>query len=215
MLSLLNLANQFLTERNWWQFHNPKNDSLNIVTEVGELAELFVAVQGVDDLRTQIADEMADVLFGTLLFATLTQTDLSSALGLMTKQATALCDEIVSYDEIKALILANLDAFKLTHLKTPEQVILSLTWQATKLTDLFIWCTPEESIKIAQANLSIIQATIIMLIAYLVYLADLLKIDLDVEYVRKMAKNNDKYPVAKASGSDYEKIKDAACNNKK
>lgn len=126
-----------------------------------------------------------------------------------------LQDEVVSYSEVRKLVLVNLETFKLGHLKAPEQVVLSLTWQATKLTDLFIWCTPEESIKIAQIKLPIIQETLAMLMAHLIYLADLLKMDLEVEYLRKMDKNNDKYPVAKASGRDYEKIKDAVRENKK
>lgn len=86
MHSLLNMANQFVTDRNWWQFHNPKNDSLNIVTEAGELAELFVLP--VPENRVDIADEIADVLFGTMLFTKLTQIDLAQKISLIANKQT-------------------------------------------------------------------------------------------------------------------------------
>ena len=55
ILALINLADQFLKDRDWWQFHNPKNDSINLVVEVGELAELFIESEQ-DERRERIQE---------------------------------------------------------------------------------------------------------------------------------------------------------------
>lgn len=67
----------FVEERNWDQYHNPKNLLLSLVSEVGELAELFrwltekecEKVMQAPDLAPRIEDEMADVFNNLLLLA--------------------------------------------------------------------------------------------------------------------------------------------------
>ncbi len=57
----------FRDERDWMQFHNPKNLAASIVIEAGELLELFQwtnmeeSEQLGRDKRQQISDEIADV----------------------------------------------------------------------------------------------------------------------------------------------------------
>ncbi|MGB8468149.1 MAG: nucleotide pyrophosphohydrolase [Candidatus Babeliales bacterium] len=76
----------FTVERDWNQFHSPKNLSMNIATEAAELMEHFLwctteqSRELVHDAktRTAIAHELADVLIGVIQFANQAELDLAS-----------------------------------------------------------------------------------------------------------------------------------------
>lgn len=76
----------FRDERDWQQFHNPKDLALSLVLEAGEVLELFQWKTGPDidavarERRTDLADELADVLYYTLLMARDAGIDLEQAL---------------------------------------------------------------------------------------------------------------------------------------
>jgi dCTP diphosphatase len=78
---------EFVDERDWRQFHDPKSLILALVGEVGELAELFqwlpattAAEQAVrEPLRTRVQDELGDVLIYLLGVAESLDVDLVSA----------------------------------------------------------------------------------------------------------------------------------------
>ena len=65
----------FVAERDWRKFHDPKNLSMLIASEAGELASVLrwtdnrEADEAVtsEPLRTKLAHEVADVLIGALL----------------------------------------------------------------------------------------------------------------------------------------------------
>lgn len=61
----LALARRFRDERDWAQFHNPKDLAASIAVEAGELLETF-QWSGADlqreDRRAETVDELADVL---------------------------------------------------------------------------------------------------------------------------------------------------------
>ena len=65
----------FVEERDWRRFHDPKNLSMLIASEAGELAAIlrWTDNRDADDavtrepVRTKLADEVADVLIGALL----------------------------------------------------------------------------------------------------------------------------------------------------
>lgn len=79
---------QFCEERNWDQFHTPKELAIGLVTEASELLELFrfksedqiKAILCQSETRQLVADELADVLFFVLRFAQLNQFSLSECL---------------------------------------------------------------------------------------------------------------------------------------
>jgi NTP pyrophosphatase (non-canonical NTP hydrolase) len=82
---LKDLVKQFCEERNWDQFHNPKDLAIGIITEAGELLDIF-RFKGDDEItqmmnesekRTAIGDELADVLYFVLRFAQMNNFDLS------------------------------------------------------------------------------------------------------------------------------------------
>jgi len=79
----------FARERDWEQFHSPKNLSMALAAEAGELMEHFLwsesrnsAAALVDPKkREQIEDELADVVIYALEFANIGGIDLARAIG--------------------------------------------------------------------------------------------------------------------------------------
>ena len=78
----------FVRERDWEQFHNPKNLCMALAAETGELMEHFLwatpeqaqAIAHDSAKRVKIADELADVVIYALEFANITGLDLASAI---------------------------------------------------------------------------------------------------------------------------------------
>lgn len=75
---------QFVDDRDWAQFHDPKSVFIALTGEIGEVAELLqwlpadqaVTRLSAPDLRGQLADELADVLIYLLRLADVTDVDL-------------------------------------------------------------------------------------------------------------------------------------------
>jgi NTP pyrophosphatase (non-canonical NTP hydrolase) len=59
----------FRDERDWAQFHNPKDLALAISIEAGELLELFLWKQAEEADVEKVKDELADVFSFALLLA--------------------------------------------------------------------------------------------------------------------------------------------------
>jgi dCTP diphosphatase len=78
----------FVRARDWEQFHSPKNLSMALAAESGELMEHFLwatpeqsaAIARDPAKRQKIADEIADVVIYALEFANTTGLDLSAAI---------------------------------------------------------------------------------------------------------------------------------------
>lgn len=78
----------FAREREWEQFHSPKNLSMALAAEAGELMEHFLwatpeasrALAAEPAQRAKIADELADVVIYALEFANMTGLDLAAAI---------------------------------------------------------------------------------------------------------------------------------------
>lgn len=91
--SLINIENltrqlrQFADERDWGQFHSPKNLAMALTGEVGELVEVFQWMTEADSLRAgtkpeladAIGEELADVLFYLVRLADVLGIDLDRA----------------------------------------------------------------------------------------------------------------------------------------
>ena len=72
---LQELIVKFRDERDWKQFHNPKDTAISLVLEASELLEHF-QWKNQDEIKAhiaqhkeEIADELADVLYWVLLIA--------------------------------------------------------------------------------------------------------------------------------------------------
>jgi NTP pyrophosphatase (non-canonical NTP hydrolase) len=78
----------FVAERNWEQFHTPKNLVMALTAEVGELTEIFQwltpeqsrEVMSDPMAATNVADELADVMSYLLRLADVLRVDLAEAL---------------------------------------------------------------------------------------------------------------------------------------
>jgi NTP pyrophosphatase (non-canonical NTP hydrolase) len=79
---------RFAAERDWDPYHNPKNLTMALASEVGELCDVFrwltpaesAAAPGDPKLREAIADELADVANIVFLLSEHTGIDLSEAI---------------------------------------------------------------------------------------------------------------------------------------
>ena len=60
---------KFRNERDWEQFHNPKDLSLAINIEAGELLELFLWKNAEDANKEKVKDELADIFSFAFLLA--------------------------------------------------------------------------------------------------------------------------------------------------
>ena len=78
----------FVRERDWEQFHSPKNLSMALAAEAGELMEHFLWTEHAASRgraqepvrRSEIEDEIADVVIYALEFANIAGIDLAAAI---------------------------------------------------------------------------------------------------------------------------------------
>ena len=83
---LKSIIKKFNDEREWNQFHTPKNLSMLIATEAAELMELFLWSESKNSYETfknktkEVEDEIADIVIGALCFANATNIDLVKAI---------------------------------------------------------------------------------------------------------------------------------------
>ena len=78
----------FAREREWEQFHSPKNLSMAIAAEAAELMEHFLwqspeqsrEDMQADKLRAKVEEELADVFIFAIEFANMTGIDLAAAI---------------------------------------------------------------------------------------------------------------------------------------
>ena len=91
---LIKLVDDFVAERRWEPFHDPKNLSASIAIEAAELMEHFQWLRSdqLDSVREdpqalkEIRDELADVVAYVLSFASTMNIDVSAALEEKMKQ---------------------------------------------------------------------------------------------------------------------------------
>ena len=78
---------QFIAERDWNQFHSPKNIAMSIAIESAELMEIFQwrtieesqKTELLEAKREDIEDEVADIMIYLLSFVNVTKIDLYKA----------------------------------------------------------------------------------------------------------------------------------------
>lgn len=84
---LKKIVQNFCEERDWDQFHDPKELAIMISTESAELLEIFRYKNSeqmkeimAGKKRESVEDELADIFFGVLRFSQMNNIDLSTAL---------------------------------------------------------------------------------------------------------------------------------------
>ncbi len=81
-------VDKFVDARDWYKFHTPKHLAMSIAIEAAEIMEHFqwrTAADSIEmlketEMRTEVADELADVMIYCLSFANSTGIDVSSAI---------------------------------------------------------------------------------------------------------------------------------------
>lgn len=76
----------FRNERDWEQFHNPKDLALAISIEAGELLELFLWKNPADANKEKVKEELADIFSFALLMAEKYNLDIKQIILDKTKQ---------------------------------------------------------------------------------------------------------------------------------
>ena len=82
------IVESFVDERDWKQFHSPKNLAMSLAVEVAELMELFQwlsldqaqELMKAGDIRENAIDEIADIVIYTLAFCNKNNIDISCLL---------------------------------------------------------------------------------------------------------------------------------------
>ena len=82
------IVKEFVEERDWRQFHNPKNLSMSIAIESSELMELFqwlskkksIKAMSSGKLRNNAIDEVADVFIYLIAFCNENNIDIKQAI---------------------------------------------------------------------------------------------------------------------------------------
>ena len=76
----------FVNERDWAQFHSPKNLAMALAVEAAELMDLFKwftldesREQIKESLRADVADELADIMIYAMAFANRQDLDIAAA----------------------------------------------------------------------------------------------------------------------------------------
>src|SRR6476660_4572292 len=96
LADLREVVRRFVEERDWRQFHSPKNLSMSLAIEAAELMEHFQWIDVAESRRlgddpaklADVSDEIADVLCYVIALANELDLDLSTALrNKMTKNA--------------------------------------------------------------------------------------------------------------------------------
>lgn len=82
---LKDIATQLVSERDWQQFHTPKDLSMNLSVEANELLEKFLWISSQKSFEeisvntTEIEDEVGDIIFSILRFCTVSNIDATNA----------------------------------------------------------------------------------------------------------------------------------------
>lgn len=84
---LKNSVKKFTEDREWQQFHSPKNLSMAMASEVAEIMDLFLwcdntaSYEELEKRRQDVEDEIADLAVLLLAFCVRHNIDLSSAMA--------------------------------------------------------------------------------------------------------------------------------------
>lgn len=84
---------------------------------------------------------------------------------------------------------------------SPKNLAMALSVEVAEIVEHFQWLTEAQSKNLPPKKLAEVEAELADTFAYLIRLADTLDIDLFAATEKKMAVNEEKYPVAKARGN--------------
>ena len=168
---------EFARERDWKQFHTPKNLVMALSVEVAELVEIF---------QWLTPEESADLSEGDVYDATL---EMGDVFIYLLQLADSLGIDLMFADQQKLLV---------NHTPNRRQnLAMALSVEVAKLVEIFQWLTPEES---ADLSCKAADRATDEVFIFLLQLADSLGIDLMFAAQQKLLVNQANYPVEESRG---------------
>ena len=76
----------------------------------------------------------------------------------------------------------------------PKDLAVSIVLEASELLEIFQWVKEEDSYEVAEKNRERVEEEIADILIYVIYLSDVLGIDLERAVAEKIKKNEEKYP---------------------
>ncbi len=197
------MVDDFLIERDWYQFHNPKTDSVGLVIEAGELLTPFLFAKpgmgGRDILackKTEVGDELSDVFVWLFCIALVNKFSLTRL----------LCSAFPgsSFDEDKTTLenLKKIVSREYRGYGTPERAVRAIVVAATAYFELFLKQSQDDlGYDVIENHRNASEHVYVQVFLAALHFA--IEADLDLSHVfqTKMEKNREKYPVEKSKGT--------------
>jgi NTP pyrophosphatase (non-canonical NTP hydrolase) len=117
-------------------------------------------------------------------------------------------DRIDSLDALRAELRAFVAARDWAQYHNPKNLAMALVGEAAEIVEHFQWLTPEEADRLAPTQHAEVELELADVLIYLVELADRMNVDLLAAAQKKLAINEQRYPVERARGSaaKYDKL---------
>ncbi len=77
----------------------------------------------------------------------------------------------------------------------PKDLALSIAIESSELLEIFQWVSEDESYKVACERINDVRDEVADILIYLIYLCDVLNIDMEEVVIEKVKKNEEKYPI--------------------
>ncbi len=196
------MVDQFLTEREWYQFHSPAADSRGPVVESSELLALFlyskISEGGQNVLaskRTDIEDEFGDVCTWLMCLANIAQIEPSKTVLSLYLIDSAKYETESTISDLRALVLQKKDPC------TIEQAARNLSLKAADFMIIFLTDSYDGlGYDLLEKQRSLVERCYAELMVAALIFADGAGIDFSAAFYRKLEKTKQKYPVEKAKG---------------
>lgn len=174
--ALTDLIFSFLSKRKWHKYHSPENMVISFSREIAELSEYFQytvndAHQDTFDLEP-IADELVDVLWWSLLF--LRKHNIETKLFFKQLNSVDFSKDFESFSPKKSLLLI------LNFVGCISMGILGFSKENNQ------WSNEKDKDFFAENLFNVLKQTILFFRFF--------NLDIQTEFLRKLNKNNKKYP---------------------
>lgn len=197
------MVDDFLTERDWYQFHNPRTDSVGLVIEAGELLAPFLFAKpgmgGRDVLaskKTEVGDELSDVLVWLFCIA------LVNKFSLTTLLSSALPGSLFDEDKTTLEDLKKIVSREYRGYATPERAVRAVVVTATAYFEFLLKQSQDDfgydGIQKYRSEVEHLYVQVFLAVLHFAIEADL---DLSHVFQTKMEKNRKKYPIEKSKGT--------------
>ncbi|MBU2608316.1 MAG: nucleotide pyrophosphohydrolase [Chloroflexi bacterium] len=115
-------------------------------------------------------------------------------------QSNSISDRETSVEQLKARVQEFVDQREWRKYHKPKNLAMSIAIEAAELMELFQWADENESDAIIQEKLPSLEDELADIMVYCLSMANTVNIDISRAIVRKIAKNEHKYPVEQFKG---------------